>query len=54
MAAYHLPEFIPMIGTAIGAIKPKPVLVIGTGVVGLQAIATAKRLGGVGQGLRHP
>ena len=46
MAAYHLPEFIPMIGTAIGATKPKNVLCIGTGVVGLQAVATAKRLGG--------
>lgn len=47
MGAYHLPEFIPMIGTAIGATKPKSVLVIGTGVMGLQAVATAKRLGGV-------
>lgn len=46
MAAYHLPEFIPMIGTAIGATKPKNVLCVGTGVVGLQAVATAKRLGG--------
>lgn len=47
MAAYRLPEFIPMIGTAIGATRPKNCLVIGTGVVGLQAVATAKRLGGV-------
>jgi NAD(P) transhydrogenase subunit alpha len=47
MAANHLPKFIPMIGTAIGTIKPAMFLVIGTGVVGLQAIATAKRLGGV-------
>lgn len=46
MAAYRLPEFIPMIGTAIGATKPKNVLCVGTGVVGLQAVATAKRLGG--------
>jgi NAD(P) transhydrogenase subunit alpha len=47
MAASHLPKFMPMIGTAIGAIQPAKVLVIGAGVVGLQAIATAKRLGGV-------
>ena len=46
-AARHLPRFVPMIGTAIGAIKPAEVLVIGAGVVGLQAIATAKRLGAV-------
>jgi len=47
MAAAVLPKFVPMIGTAIGATKPAEFLVIGTGVVGLQAIATAKRLGGV-------
>jgi len=47
IAAGHLPVFVPMIGTAIGAIKPAACLVIGAGVVGLQAIATAKRLGGV-------
>lgn len=47
MAANKLPKFIPMIGTAIGTIKPAHFLVIGIGVVGLQAIATAKRLGGV-------
>jgi H+-translocating NAD(P) transhydrogenase subunit alpha len=46
MAANRLPKFIPMIGTAIGTIKAAQFLVIGTGVVGLQAIATAKRLGG--------
>jgi len=46
-AAQHLPRFMPMIGTAIGPIKPANVLVVGAGVVGLQAIATAKRLGGV-------
>ena len=45
MAASHFPRFVPMIGTAIGAIPPAEVLVIGAGVVGLQAIATAKRLG---------
>lgn len=47
MAADRLPKFVPMIGTAIGTIKPAHFLVIGAGVVGLQAIATAKRLGGV-------
>jgi NAD(P) transhydrogenase subunit alpha len=47
MGAHHLPGFMPMIGTAIGATRPKNCLMIGTGVVGLQAVATAKRLGGV-------
>jgi NAD(P) transhydrogenase subunit alpha len=46
MAATRFPGFIPMIGTSIGMIKPANILVIGTGVVGLQAIATGKRLGG--------
>ncbi len=46
-AAEHLPRFMPMMGTAIGAIKPANVLVVGTGVVGLQAVATARRLGAV-------
>jgi NAD(P) transhydrogenase subunit alpha len=45
MAAGHFPRFVPMIGTAIGTIPPAQVLVVGAGVVGLQAIATAKRLG---------
>ena len=47
MAANYLPKFIPMIGTAIGTIKPAKFLIVGCGVVGLQAIATAKRLGGI-------
>ncbi|HHW31227.1 MAG TPA: NAD(P) transhydrogenase subunit alpha [Clostridiaceae bacterium] len=47
MAADKLPIFMPMIGTAIGMIMPASVLVVGTGVAGLQAIATAKRLGAV-------
>jgi NAD(P) transhydrogenase subunit alpha len=46
-AATRLPKFMPMIGTAVGAIKPANVLVIGAGVSGLQSIATAKRLGAV-------
>ncbi|MEA1969667.1 MAG: NAD(P) transhydrogenase subunit alpha [Thermodesulfobacteriota bacterium] len=46
-AANRLPKFMPMIGTAVGMIKPANVLVIGIGVAGLQALATAKRLGAV-------
>ena len=38
---------IPMMMTAAGTITPAKILVIGTGVAGLQAIATAKRLGGI-------
>ncbi len=47
MAACNLPVVMPMVGTAIGPLKPARALVIGAGVVGLQAIATAKRLGAV-------
>ena len=47
MAANRLPKFLPMIGTAVGAIKPAHVVVIGTGVAGLQAMATTKRLSAV-------
>lgn len=47
MAADRFSRFIPMTMTAIGTIPPAKVLVIGTGIVGLQAIATAKRLGAV-------
>ncbi len=47
MAANTLPKFLPMIGTAVGMIKPGQALVIGTGIAGLQAVATAKRLGAV-------
>ena len=46
-AANRLPKFLPMMGTAIGMIQPAQVVVIGAGVAGLQAIATAKRLGAV-------
>jgi len=45
-AAHHLARFVPMIPTDSGIIEPARVLVVGTGVAGLQAIATAKRLGG--------
>ncbi|HEY8364552.1 MAG TPA: NAD(P) transhydrogenase subunit alpha [Haloplasmataceae bacterium] len=47
MAADTLAKFIPQMFTAVGMIKPSNVLVVGTGVAGLQAIATAKRLGAV-------
>lgn len=47
IAANLLPRFIPQIFCAVGMIKPMNVLVIGTGVGGLQALATAKRLGAV-------
>lgn len=47
LAASNLPRFFPMLMTAAGTIAPAKVLVIGAGVAGLQAIATAKRLGAV-------
>lgn len=45
IAASTLDKFLPMLTTAAGTIRPAQVLVIGAGVAGLQAIATAKRLG---------
>jgi NAD(P) transhydrogenase subunit alpha len=47
IAADRLPKFFPMLTTAAGTIRPASVLVIGAGVAGLQAIATARRLGAV-------
>lgn len=47
IAADHLPKILPMMTTAAGTITPARVLIIGVGVAGLQAIATAKRLGAV-------
>jgi NAD(P) transhydrogenase subunit alpha len=47
IAANTLDRFLPMLTTAAGTIRPATVLVIGVGVAGLQAIATAKRLGAV-------
>ena len=47
MAASDLPKFMPQIFCAVGMIKPVNALVIGVGVAGLQALATAKRLGAV-------
>jgi NAD(P) transhydrogenase subunit alpha len=45
VAADRMPSFFPMFMTAAGTIQPAKVLVLGAGVAGLQAIATAKRLG---------
>lgn len=47
LAAEALPRFFPMLTTAAGTIAPARVMVIGAGVAGLQAIATARRLGAV-------
>lgn len=47
LAANYLPKFFPMLTTAAGTVIPAKVLIIGVGVSGLQAIATAKRLGAV-------
>ena len=47
IAAAALPKFFPMLTTAAGTIPPAKVFVIGAGVAGLQAIATARRLGAV-------
>jgi len=46
-AANSIPRFFPMFMTVTGTIKPVKVLILGAGVAGLQAIATAKRLGAV-------
>ena len=47
LAASELPKIFPMLMTAAGTVKPARVFIIGVGVAGLQAIATAKRLGAV-------
>jgi H+-translocating NAD(P) transhydrogenase subunit alpha len=49
IAAQELPRFFPMLTTAAGTVRPAKVLVLGAGVAGLQAIATARRLGAVVQ-----
>lgn len=46
-AAMRLPKFFPLFMTAAGTVPPAKVLVLGAGVAGLQAIATAKRLGAI-------
>ncbi|HKA25974.1 MAG TPA: Re/Si-specific NAD(P)(+) transhydrogenase subunit alpha [Gaiellaceae bacterium] len=50
LAADQLPKFFPMLMTAAGTVAPAKVLVVGAGVAGLQAIATARRLGAVVSG----
>jgi NAD(P) transhydrogenase subunit alpha len=47
LAAEALPKFFPLLTTAAGTVRPAKVLVLGAGVAGLQAIATARRLGAV-------
>lgn len=49
LAAHELPKLFPLLMTAAGTLKPAKVLVIGAGVAGLQAIATARRLGAIVQ-----
>jgi NAD(P) transhydrogenase subunit alpha len=50
VAADHIPRMFPMLMTAAGTVPPARVLVLGAGVAGLQAIATARRLGAVVEG----
>ncbi|GAC1301446.1 MAG: Re/Si-specific NAD(P)(+) transhydrogenase subunit alpha [Vulcanimicrobiaceae bacterium] len=50
LAAAASPRFVPMLTTAAGTVKNQKVFVIGAGVAGLRAIATAKRLGGIVSG----
>jgi H+-translocating NAD(P) transhydrogenase subunit alpha len=50
LAASHVPRMFPMLTTAAGTVPPAKVLVLGAGVAGLQAIATARRLGAVVEG----
>jgi NAD(P) transhydrogenase subunit alpha len=50
IAAESAPKFFPMLTTAAGTIRPSRVLVVGAGVAGLQAIATARRLGAQTEG----
>ena len=45
IAAQQSPKFFPMLTTAAGTVRPSKVLIVGAGVAGLQAIATARRLG---------
>jgi NAD(P) transhydrogenase subunit alpha len=50
LGTQHLPRFLPMLTTAAGSIPPAKALVLGAGVAGLQAIATARRLGAIVSG----
>jgi H+-translocating NAD(P) transhydrogenase subunit alpha len=49
VAGYHLDKYFPLFMTAAGTIRPATVVVLGAGVAGLQAVATARRLGAVVQ-----
>src|SRR3989454_10039862 len=53
IAANALGKFFPMLMTAAGTVLPAKVFVLGAGVAGLQAVATARRLGAVGRALHH-
>ncbi|ACR32372.1 NAD(P) transhydrogenase subunit alpha [Burkholderia glumae] len=50
LGAVHLPRILPMLTTAVGSLRAAKVLVLGLGVAGLQALATAHRLGAVTEG----
>lgn len=50
LGAVHLPRILPMMTTAVGSLRAARVLVMGLGVAGLQALATARRLGAVTEG----
>lgn len=50
LGATHMPRILPMMTTAVGSLRPARVLVMGLGVAGLQALATARRLGAITEG----
>ncbi len=50
LGATHLPRILPMMTTAVGSLRPARALVMGLGVAGLQALATARRLGAITEG----
>ncbi len=50
LGATHLPRILPMMTTAVGSLRPAKALVMGLGVAGLQALATARRLGAITEG----
>ena len=50
LAATRLPRILPMMTTAVGSLRPAKALVMGLGVAGLQALATARRLGAITEG----
>ena len=47
LGAAHVPRGIPMMTTSAGTVRPSKFVIMGSGVAGLQAIATAKRLGAI-------